>query len=97
MELQNIREHRQAAQRRRIELTSLEQEINDDQEAWFERVNIHLEGLLNKADKDLALLRHMPFHYMAWNKVCKAQIKNLNTKLREAIRKKKRKRELDRL
>ena len=27
MELQNIREHRQAAQRRRVELTSIEQEI----------------------------------------------------------------------
>ena len=42
MELQNIRENRQAAQRRRIEFTSLEQEINDDQESWLKRVNIHL-------------------------------------------------------
>lgn len=46
MELQKIRENRQAAQRWRIELTSLEQEINDDQEYWLERINIHLEGLL---------------------------------------------------
>ena len=30
MELQNIHEHCQAAQRRRVELTSLEQEINED-------------------------------------------------------------------
>ena len=33
MELQNIREHHQAAQRRRVELISLEQEINEDREA----------------------------------------------------------------
>jgi len=52
MELQNIRENRSYAQWRRIEFTSLEQEINDDQESWLERVNIHLEGLLDKADKD---------------------------------------------
>ena len=33
MELQNIHKNRQAAQRRRVELTSLEQEINEDREA----------------------------------------------------------------
>lgn len=33
MELQNIRENRQAAQQRRIELTTLEQEINNDRES----------------------------------------------------------------
>ena len=63
MELQNIRENRQVAQRRRIELSSLEQEINDDRESWIERINIHLERLLDKADRDKALLRHMVFHY----------------------------------
>ena len=97
MELQNIRENRQAAQRRRIEFTSLEQEINDDWESWLERVNIHLEGLLDNANKDKALLRHMAFHYMARNKVCKARIRNLKAKLKRAIRKKKRKKEHDHL
>ena len=72
MELQNIREHRQAAQRRRVELTSLEQEINEDREANLERVNMHLERLLDKGDKDLALLRHMAFHYRARNMSTKA-------------------------
>jgi len=95
MELQNICENRQAAQRRRIELTSLEQEINDDWESNIERVNIHLEKLLDKADKDHALLRHMAFHYMAHNKFCKAQIRNLKSKLKKAIWKKKRQKELD--
>ena len=97
MELQNIREHRQAAQRRRVELTSLEQEINEDREANLERVNMHLERLLEKAEKDHVLLRHMAFHYMARNKVCKARITNLKAKLRKAIKKQKRQRELDHL
>lgn len=96
MELQNIRENRQAAQRRRIELSSLEKEINDDRESWLERVNINLEGLLDKADRDKALLRHMAFH-MARNKVCKARIRNLKEKLKKAIRKQKRQKELDHL
>ena len=45
----------------------MEQEINEDQEANLKRVNMHLERLLDKADKDLALLRHMAFHYRARN------------------------------
>ena len=97
MELQNIRENRQAAQRRRIELTSLEQEINEDRESNLERINMHLERLLDKADKDHAFLRHMAFHYMARNKVWKARMRNLKAKLRKAIKKQKRQRELDHL
>ena len=97
MELQNIHEHRQAAQRRRVELTSLEQEINEDWEANLKRLKMHLERLLDKADKGHALLKHIAFHYMARNKVCKARIRNLKAKLRKAIKKKKRQRELDRL
>jgi len=72
MELQNIREHHYAAQRRRVELTSLDQEINEDRKANLERVNMHLERLIDKADKDLALLRHMAFHYSERNMSVKA-------------------------
>jgi len=86
MELQNIREHRQAAQRRRVELTSLEQEINEDWEANLERVNMHLERLLEKANKDHALLRHMAFHYRAQNMSAKARIKSLKAKLSKATK-----------
>lgn len=46
MELQNIRENCQATKKRRVEFTSLEQEINVDRESWLKRVNIHLEILL---------------------------------------------------
>ena len=97
MELQNIREHCQAAQRRRVELTSLEQEINEDREANLERVNMHLERLLDKAKKELALLRHMAFHYRARNMSTKARIKSLKAKLRKATRKEKEAKEQDRL
>ena len=89
MELQNIRENRQAAQRRGVELTSLEKEINANRESWLERANIHLERLLEKASKEKNLLRHMAFHYLARKKVCKARIKSLKAKLKRASRRRK--------
>ena len=61
------------------------------------RVNINLEVLLDKADRDKALLRHMAFYYMARNKVCKARIRNLKAKLKKATRKQKRQKEHDNL
>ena len=63
MELQNIRKNRQATQRRRVEFTSLEQEINADQESWLKRIHIHIEKLLAKENKDKDMLRHMRNHY----------------------------------
>ena len=77
--------------------TSLEQEINYDQESWLERINIHLERLLEKADRDKALLRHMVFHYRARNMSSKARIRNLKAKLKKATKKQKRQKEHDRL
>ena len=73
MELQTIRENRQVAKRRKITLTSLEQEIEADQESWLERVNIHLEKLLDKANKEKNMLHHMAYHYLARNKICKTR------------------------
>ena len=86
MELQSIRENRQAAQDRRIELTPLEQEINNDRESWLKRINIHLERLLEKADKDKTLLMQMVYHYRARNMSSKA-------KLARATKRQKRKKE----
>jgi len=77
MELQNIRQNHQATQRRRIEFTSLEQEIEVNQETWLERFHIHLEKLLAEANKDKDMLRHMKNHYWAWTHVCNARIKIL--------------------
>lgn len=65
MELQSICENRHAAQQRRIELTTLEQEINNDHESWLEQINIHLERLLEKANRDKTILRRMACHYKA--------------------------------
>lgn len=86
MELQNIQETCQAAKRRKVKLTSLEHEINSDHESWFERANIHLERLLEKANKKNTLLRHMAYHYMARNKVCKARIRSSKEKLKRESR-----------
>src|ERR1700728_3415101 len=97
MELQNIRENRQATQHRRIDLTPLEQEINNDRESWLERINIHLERLLEKADKDKTILRWMVYHYRARNMSSKAQIRSLKAKLGRATKRQKRQKEKDRL
>ena len=97
MELQKIREHRQAAQRRRVELTSLEQEINEDREANLERVNMNLERLLDKSDQNLAILRHMTYCYRVRNMSAQARIRTLKAKLRKATRRVKREKEQDRL
>jgi len=69
MELQNIRENRQAVKRRKVKLTPLEQEIDADREYWLERENMHLEKLLQKSNKDKMMLRHMAYHYLAQNKI----------------------------
>jgi len=97
MELQNIRENRQTAQQIGIEFTSLEQQVNDDREAVLERVNMHLDDMLNKADKDNTLLRHMACHYRARNLSLRARIRNLKAKLRKATKREKRAKEQDRL
>ena len=97
MALQKIREHHQGAQRRRVALTYLEQEINEDREANLEMVNMHLERLLDKVDQDLALLRHMAFRYRVRNMSAQARIRNLKAKLRKETRKEKREKEKYRL
>lgn len=69
MELKTIREDRQVAKRRKIKMTPLEQEIEAGQESWLERVNVHLEKLLDNANKEKNMLRHMAYHYLARNKI----------------------------
>ena len=97
MELQNIREDHRTAQQRSIEFTSLEQQVIDDREFVLERVNMHLERLLDKANKDHALLRHMAFHYRARNMSVRAQIKSLKEKLSKATKEEKEEKEQDQL
>ena len=90
MELQNIHENRQAARRSLDEMTPIEREIEADRENCLERVNIHLEKLLEKENKENNMLRHMNNHYWARNHVCKARIKILKARLRRALKRRKR-------
>ena len=52
-------------------MTPIEREIEADRETWLERVNIHLEKLLEKENKENNMLRHMNNHYWARNHVYK--------------------------
>ena len=61
----------------------------DDRESVVERVNMHLDKMLNKADKDNTLLRHMAHHYRARNLSLRARIRSLKAKLRESHKKSK--------
>jgi len=72
-----------------VNLTSLEQENNADHGSWLERANIHLESLLEKANREKTMLRHMAYHYMVRNKSYKARIRSLKAKLKRASRRRK--------
>jgi len=97
MELHNILEDRLTAQQRGIELTSLEQQVMDDHESILERVNMHLDNMLNKANEDNTLLRHMARHYRERNLSLRARIRSLKEKLRRATKREKREKDKDRL
>jgi hypothetical protein len=83
-ELWRIRSDRTLNRRRPGDL------LRVDRESMLIRVNAHLERLLEKANRDKALLRHMKTHYWARLHVCKARNKILQRKLSEARKKKKR-------
>ena len=89
MELQMIKENRQRAKKAEVKLTPIEQEIENDRETWLERVNIHLEGLPEKANRDKKMLHHMAYHYTTRNKICNIRMRKLKAKLRKALRRKK--------
>ena len=75
----------------------MEQEINNDCESWLEQINIHLERLLEKANRDKTILRRMVYHYMARNMSTKARIRSLKAKLSKATKEEKEAKEQDRL
>lgn len=70
-------------------MTPLEQEIEAGRESWLERINIHLEKMLEKANEEKKMLRHMAYHYLVRNKVCKARVRNLKAKLKKASKRRK--------
>lgn len=70
-------------------MKSLEQEIEADRESWLERANIHLEKSLEKSNKEKKMLRHMAYHYLTQNKICKTSVKRLKAKLKRDLRRNK--------
>ena len=69
--------------------------IEKDKELWLDRVNIHLEKLLKKAERDNNFHRHMARHYFTRNQIAKVRVKNLRKKLKETLIKLKEKYNLD--
>jgi len=78
-------------QERKTKLTTLEKEIQAHHESSIERKNMHLEKMLERANREKKVLRNMAYHYLVRNKVCKARIRILKAKLRKALRKRKEK------
>jgi len=56
---------------------------------------VHLENLLNKENKDIVMQRNMGRHYYARNMVSKVRVKNMKKKLKRALRKLKKRDNLD--
>ena len=84
VELRRIREDRQLAQKRPGDMTPIERET------CLTHVNIHLEKLLEKVNRDKDMLRHMKGHYWARMHVCNAKMKILKRRLSRALKRQKR-------
>ncbi len=89
MELEILKMKRKSDKKAHVTLTSIEQEIENYRETWLERVKIHLEGLIGKANRDKKMLQHMAYHYMTRNKICNMRIRKLKARLRRALEGKK--------
>ena len=59
MELEMLKLKKQNDEEDHVTLTSIEQEIENDKESWLERENMHSEKLLEKANQEKKMLRHM--------------------------------------
>ena len=55
--------------------TFFTQEIENNQEAWIERVNVHLEKKLEKENRGLDLQRRMTGHYKKLNQFARRKLK----------------------
>ena len=64
-------------------------EIENPREICLELAKIHLEKLIERANKENKMLRHMGYHYMTRNKICNVRMRKLKARLRKALRRKK--------
>lgn len=78
MKLEILKMKRQSDKEAYVTLTSIEQEIENDWEIWLER-------LIENANKDKKMLRHMAYHYMTCSKICNMRIRKLRDRLRRAF------------
>ena len=83
-ELRRIREDRQLARKRPGDMTLV------DRDSCLTHVNIHLQKLLAKANREKDILCHMKGHYWARMHVCKARMKILKRRLSKALKRQKR-------
>jgi len=60
-------------------------EINENKNFWLDKVNFHLEKLLDKVNKSNKLQKKMAIHYYTRNQVSKVKIKQLKEKLKETL------------
>ena len=84
IELRQIREDRALARKRPGDMTPA------DRETCLTHVNINLEKLLEKENRDKDMFLHMKNHYWARNHVCKAKMKILKARLSKALKWRKR-------
>ena len=66
--------------------TLFTKEIENNREAWLERVNDHLEKKLEKANRDFDLQQRMTRHYKKLNQFERWKLKATQEKLKEAQR-----------
>ena len=59
----------------------LAMEISYDREYWLERDNVHLEGQLEKAKRDIYLQKKMARHYAMRNIIARAKLKRALSKI----------------
>ena len=60
-------------------------EINEDEDFWLNKVNYHLEKLLEKSNRDNIWQNKMAIHYYTSNQVTKVKIKQLKENLKETL------------
>ena len=64
----------------------LEKEIEEDKETWFDRVNLHFEKLIKRANRENQIIRHMAHHYRTQNKICNIRVKEMKVRLKQTLK-----------
>lgn len=90
MELELLKVKRQSDKEALVTLSPIEKESEDDRETWLERVNFHLEKLLQKANRDNQMISHMAYHYRTRNKICNMRVKKMKARVRRDLKGRKR-------